>query len=254
MKLLIDIGNTRIKWLWIDKEDCYSSDSFLVYKDLTIHSVVSNILSSNRKPEYIFCASVASESFTLGLLGELKKISLAKTLRLQSRKHFMGLLNSYAVPENLGVDRWLAMLSAFNANSGKGIVIASLGSAVTLDKVSADGIHKGGYILPGLSMSLESLSLCQNLDSDRWFNAGRLELAINTEDAITNGITALYLAFLNQQASQFEFNSKLILTGGDAEKIQGLLTPKWLYQPGLVIKGIALIANQPSCWQHFTEI
>jgi type III pantothenate kinase len=64
--------------------------------------------------------------------------------------------SAYDVPERLGVDRWLAMLAAYNSLS-EAVVVIDLGSAMTADGISKAGHHVGGYIAPGLRMMAQSL-------------------------------------------------------------------------------------------------
>jgi type III pantothenate kinase len=102
------------------------------------------------------------------------------------------LRNSYQHPERMGVDRWLAMLAAYQRVQGRCCVIDA-GSALTIDLVASDGQHEGGYIIPGAQ--LMEAALLQRTGRVRFAESAEwaLDPGCSTADAVRHGI-ALALA------------------------------------------------------------
>src|SRR5690606_16101045 len=69
-----------------------------------------------------------------------------------------GVQNGYVVPEKLGVDRWLALLAAYTTAAGPCCVV-DCGTTITVDFVDRTGRHRGGYIVPGLHLMRDALSM-----------------------------------------------------------------------------------------------
>lgn len=67
------------------------------------------------------------------------------------------LVNRYGTPETLGADRMAAAVGAWEIAPGRELLIVDLGSAITLDRVSAAGEYLGGNISPGMAMRFEAL-------------------------------------------------------------------------------------------------
>ncbi len=148
-------------------------------------------------------------------------------------------------PQRLGVDRWLAMLAARSHVVGRPVLIVDLGTAVTLDYVTADGCHQGGYIVPGLRLAAGALSQntdCIGTDAGAW---GDTAFANNTAGAVYHGavqqLVALIAASLGLHCDPA---TELLLTGGDA----GIIAPVLRQQldrefrvlPELVLDGLGI--------------
>jgi type III pantothenate kinase len=71
---------------------------------------------------------------------------------------FEGLRSLYAEPSQLGADRWAGLIAARTLSNGNGLVVNS-GTATTIDFLGANGIHQGGWIIPGLGLMQSSLEL-----------------------------------------------------------------------------------------------
>lgn len=156
--LAIDIGNSRIKWAKFNAADIqryavreYTEENF---------SAVLNEFELPNKACVVVVSLVAGER----LRGQLTEWLVAKgfdDIRFaRTHNEQCGIVNSYATPENMGVDRWLAVIAAFEftrKKSSKAVCVIDCGTAITLDVVSAEGAHLGGLILPGYRTMLRSL-------------------------------------------------------------------------------------------------
>jgi hypothetical protein len=155
MFLLIDIGNTRTKWMLRDNKSIYKYDSFLTedidQDHFEFDVVIKKILISN-------VAGFEKEAI---LKIKLKKFSCPVEF-IKAHKKLNHLINNYQDATKLGTDRWLSALSVSHEIK-KTAVIVSVGTAVTIDYVSFDEkkyqhTFEGGVILPGLHLTKNALA------------------------------------------------------------------------------------------------
>ncbi len=244
MKLLVDLGNTRLKWaLWDGGElrpggamahaGNQALDLATLWKD--IHDV-----------DAVVVASVG---------GEIVEGSITRHAREQfgldprfvvSVAAACGICNAYAQPARLGVDRFLGLIAAHALVPGPAI-IASCGTALTLDALGTDGRHLGGLIAP--SPALMQAALRGN--TARLGEAGDahiVELADNTVDAIESGTSlaavALIERFVASAAARLAETPTLLLTGGGAQDLAELIVLPHRIEAELVLRGLARFAEQ----------
>jgi type III pantothenate kinase len=245
MFLLIDIGNTKTKWMLRDQRKIYQEDSFLTEDIDQDHFMFSD------KIQKIFISNVAGFEKEAILKIKLKKFSCPIEF-VKPQKKWKHLLNGYQDSSSLGVDRWLSALSVSNSIQ-KSAVIVSVGTAVTIDYLSFDKkehqyTFEGGVILPGLHLTKNALS--QNtaqLKNDE----GVLQIpAINTANAIQSGFILSVLGNLKSFYDLAWSKSKdvnVVLSGGDAETIYQHLTEDLkshsMIKKDLVLDGLFVLAN-----------
>lgn len=149
--LLIDAGNTRIKWRLLYQNQCHSQ-GVVGYDALPDWPEASKV-------KQIIVASVVEQPTLNDQLEALYGSEDAKgKLRwlhhpLPSYKDFQ---HCYVNPERLGVDRWLAMLGVRRYSTKDSIVIDA-GTALTIDLIDQSNVHQGGYIVPGVQMAQDAL-------------------------------------------------------------------------------------------------
>jgi type III pantothenate kinase len=157
---------------------------------------------------------------------------------------YAGVTNGYDRPEQLGVDRWLAILGAF-ALCRRSFVVIDLGTAVTVDLVRGNGEHLGGYIAPGLpllrrqlSSSTGRIALGEGLPVGTLNDPGR-----NTEDGVDRGCRLMLKAYVQAQIENARSIlgdcPKVYLTGGDAELVSDSASTE--HVPDLVFRGLAIV-------------
>ena len=245
MFLLIDIGNTKTKWILRDQRKIYQEDSFLTEDIDQDHFIFSD------KIQKILISNVAGFEKEAILKIKLKKFSCPIEF-VKPQKKWKHLLNGYQDSSSLGVDRWLSALSVSNSIQ-KSTVIVSVGTAVTIDYLSFDKkehqyTFEGGVILPGLHLTKNTLS--QNtaqLKNDE----GAFQMpAINTANAIQSGFILSVLGNLKSFHDLAWSKSKdlhIILSGGDAETIyQHLnedLKSHTTIKKDLVLDGLFVLAS-----------
>jgi type III pantothenate kinase len=217
MFLLIDIGNTRTKWMLRDNYGVHQHNSFLT------EDIDQDHFEFDVAIKKILISNVAGFEKEAILKIKLKKFSCPVEF-IKAHKKLNHLINNYQDATKLGTDRWLSALSVSHEIK-KTAVIVSVGTAVTIDYVSFDekkSQHKfeGGVILPGLHPTKNAL---ENNTADLKNSEGVFQMPpINTGNAIQSGFI---LSVLGNIKSFFELASskskdmKIILGGGDAELI-----------------------------------
>ncbi len=242
MNLLIDIGNSRLKWALLQSTEISVVESVAVDADFT-----KQLFAKWQKlgqPECIAIANVNS----CDRLNQVQDVVSQlwpeiKIFKPQSLAEGYGVRNGYQYPENLGVDRWLALVAARNYFPFS-VCIVDCGTAVTVDFLNQDGMHLGGLILPGLKLMRSSLAR-KTAELELINQEYPVRLADNTEAAIYSG-TLFSIAGLIEHVMLNKPDFQLILTGGDAEIIARQLTIDAMVKSDLVLSGLALVSSHSS--------
>lgn len=247
--LLVDVGNSSVKWGMLNENNLSSMSQQLHHKDIKA-SFFINCWESLDKPEKILLSCVANQKILEALEQACDQLWATQVINISSAKEGFGLVNGYKQPLELGSDRWCSMIAALNETNSDFIVI-SCGSAVTIDVVTRSekqdsGMHQGGYILPGLAMmkkSLEKQTADVKVDSE--FKNVTLLPAKSTTDCVDSAILLSVVKLIEtvyEQQRKLNKNTKCILSGGDASLVAELLSIEYLLMPDLVLRGLAVIS------------
>ena len=245
MFLLIDIGNTKTKWMLRDNRSIYKHDSFLT------EDIDQDHFKFDEKIRKIVISNVAGFEKEAILKIKLKNFSCPIEF-IKPQKMYKHFLNGYQEPTKLGTDRWLSALSVSH-DIKKPAVIVSVGTAVTIDYVSYDEkksqhTFEGGVILPGIHLTKNALS---NNTADLKNSEGAFQMPpINTANAIQSGFILSVLGNMKSFFEQAAAKSKdvtIILSGGDAELIHQHIDEslkKYVsIKKDLVLEGLFVLAN-----------
>lgn len=245
MKVYLDVGNTAAKW----RQGCGTDDGRIGGCD---HGRDWRELARQMRdglagrPESLAVASVAGRDADVALAQALRDTFSLDPWFYYSPAADLGVSNRYEEPGRLGVDRWLALLEAHHVLGGAAIIV-DCGSALTLDAVSADGRHVGGYIVPGLRM-LEK-SLLANTGSVRFEPArswSSLAPGASTTECVHNGVMRMTVAFITETAvalqQAVQDTCPIIMTGGDAARVAPWLEMPVSVKPELVLDGLERVA------------
>ncbi len=156
-----------------------------------------------------------------------------------------GVRCGYHEPATMGVDRWLAVIAAFH-HVGGACVVVDLGSAITLDVVDGDGVHQGGYIVPGLRLMRESLRVGTNDVKVSASAMSAVTLGRSTTDAVNHGALRMVKSLVEAVATEMLLSPEnIVLTGGDAALLQKVLAGEGEVTciPDLVLDGLALVVE-----------
>ena len=236
MQLLIDIGNTRLKWATTSANQLHTAGA-LEHQGITASLLVSRIAQTLPQTiSHIYVASVASSEFTTRLCKVLEQQLQSPVTQIHSSAYAASVHNGYEQPEKLGVDRWLAIIAGF-AQTGACLVVDA-GTALTLDWVNAQGRHQGGLIAPGLHTQWAALTAHTQLPPANWDDNIPV-WACDTHSAIRRGIMGNLTALIMQHW-QLADKPTLLLTGGDATVISTQLSIEHLVIGDLVLRGLLL--------------
>jgi type III pantothenate kinase len=238
-QLLVDIGNTRLKWGIFKNGEIIAGEPF-VHQQIGQHELVE-IWKTLSPPDKLVISCVGSTHqlelvrSVAALLWPKKEIVLP-----QSQANAFGVCNAYIHPQKLGVDRWLSLLAARQQYPGTAVCIVDCGTAITIDMMDADGLHQGGLISPGLTVMKKSLALATEALQ---FNPKNYPVgpANFTEAAIYSGTLWAGQGFIEHALGTQE-NRLLIMTGGDAELIANQLAFRPIIDADLVLRGLAIIS------------
>ena len=100
-------------------------------------------------------------------------------------------------PVTLGVDRWLACLAAHRTYQ-QDVLVIDAGTAITIDIVTSNGIHLGGYIIPGMASLGQTISLSTGLCFDNSTLKTANSIPTNTNDALVLGNWAMISDFFEK--------------------------------------------------------
>ena len=246
--MLLDVGNTTARWAFTDGDGLTGQGSF-VHRGHEVSVLADQAWAGREAPDAMAVANVAGRPVQEALTRWAGEHWNLMPLYLKVTAAAAGVTNAYTMPQQLGVDRWAAMVAAWHEQKCAVLVI-DCGSAITLDVVDAGGRHHGGLIAPGVSMMRNSLSQetanidILSADRDRTVSL----LSGGTEAAIRNGTIYMATAMIDRVETEvldrFGGGMRAVITGGDAPVIQPLLGCQTIHDPDLVLKGIAILAEE----------
>jgi len=236
-RLLLDAGNTRLKWAVVEG-GMWREQGGAAYTDLP---ALAPVLEAG-----IDCciASVAREQHENQISALLAPFAITPRW-LTAEAQQLGVRNSYANPRQLGVDRWMGLLAARQRTQAPALVV-SVGTAMTVDALSADGVFLGGLIVPGVSLMRQAL---------RQGTAGVAEVAgtwqafpRTTADGVESGIVAALCGAIRSQHARLAETAgqvpRCLMTGGDAERLLPHLALSVEQVPALVLEGVDCVARE----------
>jgi type III pantothenate kinase len=244
MKLLIDFGNTRCKWVLIVENEWQSVNSFAHHGQNIIEAMHKHL--PLKEVHEIHIVSVLGDAFETDCQRTLEDIVSCNFYHSQADAHSIQL--AYATPTSYGADRFAALVAAHQHGSGDKIIV-DCGTALTIDVLKHSGQHLGGLIIPGMTMMCDSLcKQTANLMIDENPTEARL-LAGNTKEAIYSGTVMLAnygLLGIIQQLQEDLDQAKIILTGGEANKMFTLDSIDINHKPNLVLEGLEFMVASGS--------
>jgi type III pantothenate kinase len=237
MLLLVDCGNTRVKWALANDMAALGawSDSGVAGHDHI------GALGERWRGLAIRRAIVANVAGPV-LEGELRAVLPRDTTWFRSQAELKGMHNRYRNPQQLGADRFAAALGARALAPGKRIVVATCGTATTIDAVDAQGDFLGGMIVPGVG--LMAASLARNTAQLPMVQPGTLPagFADNTDDAILSGILAAQAGAI-ERACALHRAQLCIVSGGAAPYIAPALAVPHRMVDNIVLVGLHAAAT-----------
>ncbi len=246
MIIVADIGNSFLKMARFDGRHL-SNHVRVRHRDLLDSDWQAALDEGASLPsDGAFVASVADQGVDQMFEAWLLSRGHQRPRYLASTEAACGVRNAYAQPAKLGVDRWCALIGARAQHQGP-LCVVDAGTALTVDWLDADGLHRGGMIMPGPNLQAESLfagtrHVHESSDApDKLF-------ADNTSEAVASGVCNACAALIERACSEIAAASggevKVLITGGEADRIVPLLSVNADVQGDLVLQGVARLATQ----------
>ncbi len=241
MLLLIDAGNTRLKWCWFDGEDLPLEYDSAEYDELDDQGA-DLFKTPGQDVEQIVICSVAGDETRNQFIDVFANWQI-KPQFLSSSAESQQVKNAYLEPEQLGVDRWMAIIGAW-AQEKDAVCVVDCGTAVTIDVLDDRGQHMGGMIIPGLELMHDALvDETGQIETDQTVTETSSGLlARDTTSAIAAGSLYALIALIERVVSdlsdELENQPALIITGGDAKTVLPLLSYEARYEPMLIFQGM----------------
>ncbi len=254
MKLLVDIGNSRCKWALQDTQGLQAQQG-VNYTAATLRQLLD--LHWQRwgiAPDGVWVSNVAGSQVERQVRQWVMQHWQCEVQFAHTAAQADDLSNGYENPQQLGVDRWLAMLAARQLSMDKACLVVDCGTAVTLDVLNRRGEHQGGWIVPGLQMMRAALS--QNTHALQHASS-KSEMpqyahfrgikkvflpARDTHNGVLFGTLYAVVCLITQVWDSLSMNGKspinVFLSGGAASEVYPHLPMVCQHKPDLVLRGL----------------
>jgi type III pantothenate kinase len=259
--LLVDIGNTRIKWaIWRNgrigpmRAAAHAGWSRKDYERRIFGGPPARL-------SRIIVASVAGALVDRLLAAAARSLAGAQPEFIATSRRAAGVTTRYVDPWRLGVDRFVGAIGAHQLAGARAACVVNAGTTVTIDLIDGKGVHRGGAILPGPQLMVQSLlkstagiarrardAAARRSGRERGRSGRASDLfARSTKSAIGQG--ALYAVAALVDRAVAEARGALgtvplvLLSGGGAEQLEPLIRSRHVSAADLVLRGIAVHAG-----------
>ncbi|MDE0644631.1 MAG: type III pantothenate kinase [Gammaproteobacteria bacterium] len=224
----LDIGNSSIKWRVGTRQG------------VVPHGELPDI---NCEVERVRVSSVALERQEL--ISRLRAKYGKSPEFAQSTQELGGVTNGYNIPKQLGVDRWLALVAAWN-KFRTNVVVFDFGTAMTVDYVKQNGTHLGGFIVPSeknmrevLGDRTRDVQVSETSEHSISFDPGT-----NTDTAVIRGLDFMCHTWVSGCISlgieRLGPDTLVVVTGRGTQKVKVFIDSHYMYEPSLVLDGLAI--------------
>lgn len=239
MLLLIDAGNTRIKWALAEPG---AGPGQWCASGAATHAELNHLPAHWQ--HYAITRAIVANVAGARVRDQLQLMLPTTAITwFAARRELAGLRNAYRDPAQLGCDRFAAALGARALEPGKALIVATCGTATTIDAIGADSVFLGGMILPGLGLMAASLARNTAQLPQIAPQPGRLPgFADNTGDAIEAGCLAAQAGAI-ERACALHRAQHCIISGGAAPYIAPALSVPHRMVDNIVLIGLHATAT-----------
>lgn len=246
MNLLIDIGNSRLKWAWSDASTWQTGAVAIDNKPT--EALMASVGEPHGMPQKVGIVSVASKEVINGMTHFIQNQWRVEPIMVESIAEQAGVRNGYKDPAQLGNDRWAALVAA-RAETSSPVCVIGCGTAITVDAMNERGEFIGGTIFPGLELLRQSLGR-GTAGIENASGSDNSCQATSTANAVIGGTLFGLAGAINKMVAEHHNvlgnNCVNILTGGSAEMVAPLLDFAVKSFPDLVLQGVKrIIEAQP---------
>jgi type III pantothenate kinase len=243
--LLLDVGNTRIKW-GVLADGGIRRTGHIAQARIRENGLQVLTTKIPGQADQVFVSNVAGTSFATRLSGVVGAHCRCDVRFARSERSGWGVTNAYTQPRRMGVDRWVAMVGAW-AEFQSACLVVDAGTAMTIDAIDDEGRHLGGQIIAGVATMADALAAAASDIPAIRPAAGRSAadlgmFARNTAAAVREGAQNAVAGAVDRAIRTLQSNAYepvVVLTGGDASRILNALCETPLHRPHLVLQGLA---------------
>ncbi|HVY80665.1 MAG TPA: type III pantothenate kinase [Steroidobacteraceae bacterium] len=255
--LLVDIGNTRVKWARL-VGGRLGRQHAAAHTDWTSDDFARAIFGKRHtgarskrdvRLDRILVVSVAGPRVERAFAAAARARTGIEPEVFTSRRRAGGVTTHYDEPWRLGADRLVGAIGAHRLAHGRAVCVVAVGTALTLDLVDERGRHRGGAIVPAPHLMKDSL-LSKTNGIRRRAQGGSMSssfFARSTRGAIEQGARYAAAAVIDRavrEARDVIGRAPLVLlTGGGAAALRPLIRSRHTFMPDLVLQGLAVIAE-----------
>ena len=247
--LAIDVGNTRLKWALYEhpRPGAQLIEQGAEFLD-NIDTLAEGAWANLPAPKHMLGCVVASDAIKHRVHEQMEIWDVNPQWVISSAQE-AGLTNGYDHPARLGPDRWVAMIGAWHRMRAMGeprpIVLAMVGTAVTVEAIDAHGKFLGGYILPGHGIMLRAL---ESGTAGLHVPTGEVRaFPTNTSDALTSGGTYAISGAMDRMAHHVRAHCGqdpwCVMTGGAGWKMAPSLSTPFELVDNLIFDGLLEVAQ-----------
>lgn len=246
--LLVDLGNTRIKWACLGGERL-SAPRAAAHSGWRAADYGRRLFGGRPAPESVLVASVAGARLDR-LLATAARRAGVQVRFVKVPRRAAGVTVGYLEPWRLGVDRFVAAVGAHHLFDGIATCVVGVGTAMTIDLLGGDGAHRGGVIIPAPALMVEAL-LRNTHGIRRRTRGGALGASglfgRSTRAAVVQGSRYAAAALIDRAVEEARTllgrNPLVVLTGGEAGAVRPLLRSRSVAVPDLVLTGLAVLSQ-----------
>jgi type III pantothenate kinase len=272
--MLLDVGNSRLKWQLVlphaQGPRSRSAGTVCASGSLDVAALrrsgksLAQVLRQGGPDARIYVCNVAGPGIERRVRAAAAAVGMRAPRFVRTTASAAGIVNGYVEAWRLGVDRWVALIGAHHRHPRRNLCVVSIGSAMTIDVLAANGRHQGGSITPGPYLMLDALlqstaGISRRAGArsaaalsgaggraaaparDSWF-------AHDTRSALLSGClhagAELIERTLIEARKRFGFRPRLLVTGGGADCIVPLLRTRYRRDDTLVLHGLAVLAAE----------
>lgn len=246
--LLIDVGNTFLKWGLLRPSATGTAREDRVETGHALHEEITALPMQFMKlptPARIVISNVAGSRVRATVIRLLEVWPDAPApYWLVPQDEQCGVINSYRNPAQLGSDRWAALIGARHLLGPRATMVVVCGTATTIDFLSADGLFKGGMIMPGVGLMLRSLHEGTAALPDQ--GGDFLAYPTQTVDAISSGCQHAQAGAVERL---FALEARetpdvvCLISGGAAGAVAPRLSIPYLQHENLVLEGLYRVSQ-----------
>lgn len=268
MKLLMDVGNRRLKWALAHGDDTLGHSGMFELPDVvrgapraSFAEQLTSQFAQIAQPESVWVSCVTRPEINEVLAQYVQRVWAVQPVFVSVPRQQASIVNGYLPAASLGSDRWAALVAAGEMFSQQSVVVVDAGTAVTVDLLDRTGFFRGGVIFPGLqTMQTALMKQTANIqtsisqteeDTDGTMyalNEPVNSIATDTRAAVVNGALLAVAGGINlaiaRQWELLQAECCVVVTGGDAERLAPLLVADIKIKPQLVLCGLAIIARE----------